>query len=270
VVTLLRGRFDAAAIETALLKLDYRPHALLGAAVAYSIEHKDLSSADPIEKFLSFSTLRTLAILPDGTFVWGQRPEPVRAVAAVAAGAPSLLDRTPISSLLEAVEAPLASSMLIPGSALAGSTLDPRAVIATGPTPGAEEDLATAIASAEAELRQMPPVGFTLLGVDFGGEFFNVEGTPEALAVAPTPNRLRFYVQFASQADAATAAVVIERRLATGSSQRVELPWSELFGGWEISVVAGRPVVRIVLDPGARRSLWYNLLYNRDLGFLAW
>jgi hypothetical protein len=270
VVNLLRGRFDAAAIEAALLKLDYRPHALPGAAIAYSIEHKELDLDDPVERILSLSSLRTLAILPDGTFVWGQRPWSVRAVAAVAAGDRSLRERTPVASLLAAVEAPLASSMLVPGLALQGVPFDPREVIGAAQTPEAVDDLATAEASVEAELQTMPSVGFTLMGIDYGGEFLDLAGTPVALPVEAPPDRIRIYLQFANRDDAATAVPVIERRLATGSSQRAEVPWTTFFRGWEIWVVADRPVVRVALDVNASRNLWYNLLFNRDLGFLAW
>jgi hypothetical protein len=270
VAMLLRGPFDAAAVEAALLKLGYRAVEVPGATAAYSIEHKDLGFEDDVERFLSLSALRTLAILPDGAFVWGQRPGPVRAVAAVAAGAPSLLDRTPIASLLGAVEPPLASSLLIPGNALAGAAFDPTELLETAATPDTMDELATAIASAEAARREMPPVGFTLLGIDYGGEFSELTGTPVALPIEPTPNRVRFYLQFVSQDDAATAAAVIERRLAKGRSLRADVPWSELFQGWEISVVGDRPIVLIALEVGDRRSIWFNLLYSRDLGFLAW
>jgi hypothetical protein len=270
VATLLRGRFDAAAVEAALLNLDYRPVEIPGAVAAFSIEHKDLGLDDPVERILFLSSLRTLAILPDGTFVWGQRPGPARAVAAVAAGAPALLDRTPVASLLAAVEAPLASSMLLPGLALQGVPFDPLDMLDAAQTPDAMDDLATEVAAAEVALRAMPPVGFALLGIDYGGEWENLEGTPIALPIDAPPNRFRFYLQFGNRDDAATAAEVIAERLATGGSQRYEQPWSAIFTSWEVSVVPDRPVVRLVLDPGLARGLWFSLLYSRDLGFLAW
>jgi hypothetical protein len=194
----------------------------------------------------------------------------VRAVVEVAAGAPSLVERSPVASLLGTVEAPLASSVLVPGTALAGLALDPVTMIEAAQTPESVDDLATAVASAEAELRAMPPVGLVLLGIDYGGEFFDFEGTPVALPVEPSPNRIVIYAQFGGQTDAETAATVIERRLATGGSQQYALPWSEIFRSWDVSVIADRPVVRIVLDPGPTRSLWLGLLFSRDLGFLAW
>ena len=270
ITTVLRGRFDSDAVEAALLKIGYLPREVPGAVAAFSIEHKDLQLSDPIERFLLTSGLRTLAILPDGTFVWSGHPEGARAVAAVAAGAPSIVRRAPVAELMEAVAEPLASSMLLPGLALAGGfdplavTLDPDA------TSASIDDMATAVAAAEAERRRMPPVGLALFGVTYGGEFVDPEGTPVPLPVDAPPTRHRFYIHVGGRGAAARAVPVIEERLATGGSSVSEQAWSELFQDWSVSVVGERPVVLVEVDPGANRTLWYALLSRRDLGFLAW
>ena len=273
VVNLLRGRFDAAAVATALLTLGFRAVEIAGATAAYSIEHKDLSIADPDERFLVTSSLRTLAILPDGTYVWSQRPEGARAVATVAAGAASLGARSPVQRLLGAVAEPLASIILVPGLALSGPG-DPTELLGAAATPDAVDDLATAIAAEEAARQAMPPIGLALFGVTYGGEFASLAGTPEALphpaSIRQSPTRLRFFLQFGGVDDAERAVPAIEERLETGRSVRTEQPWSEVFRSWSVAVVPEHAVVLVEIDPGAARNAWFGLLFSRDLGFLAW
>jgi hypothetical protein len=267
---LLRGRFDAAAVEAALLAFGFVPFDVEGAVAAYTSEHRELDIADPAERFLKVSSLRNLAILPDGTFAWSRDPLRLRAIAAVAVGAPSLGDRTPVRSLLDAVQIPLASWILLPGLALQGDSGLSTLVFNPAASPSAIDDLATAIASAEAERQRMPPVGLTLLGVTAGGAFVDLQGTPLPFPVEPPPARIHAYLQFGGEADAAVAAGVIEERLATGSSIYYLRPWSEIFAGWSVSALPGQPIVLVDLDPGAALNRWLNLLSTRDLGFLAW
>ena len=71
---------------------------------------------------------------------------------------------------------------------------------------------------------------------------------------------------------AETAAEVAEARLERMSSAYAQIPYAELFGTWEASAEADGSILAIDLTPAGGRpvSIWPQMLYARDLLFLAW
>lgn len=116
----------------------------------------------------------------------------------------------------------------------------------------------------------MPPIAMALLGFTAGG---SVTAGEEVELPADGPDARAVIALQMINADAATiAAPIIEERLATGSSEQTGLPYAELFPEQTVEVVSAMPVVRIDLAFGedVSRGILMQLLYNRDLGFLAW
>lgn len=71
--------------------------------------------------------------------------------------------------------------------------------------------------------------------------------------------------------DAEAAVSVIERRLETGASQVTGTPFAELLVDYDVQAVSDEPIVVIDLVTGdAPRHVLINMLYKRDLGFIAW
>ncbi len=68
------------------------------------------------------------------------------------------------------------------------------------------------------------------------------------------------------------AAPITEDRLATGASARTVLPFTEFFPRRTVEAVPRSPVVVIDLTLGesTSRAILMQMLFNRDLGFLAW
>ena len=71
---------------------------------------------------------------------------------------------------------------------------------------------------------------------------------------------------------AEAAAAVADERLNTLDSAASGDPYTELFGSWEASAVHDGDVLALDLLPADGRpvSFWPQLLFNRDLLFLAW
>jgi hypothetical protein len=174
-----------------------------------------------------------------------------------------LADRPEIQLLLRAQQAPLASALLVSGTALRNTVaLD---TLLKG-TPVDVDALATKIAKAG----DMPPILMALLGVTPGGP------VPPQFAGTPTPGlpaaRDEFALLMPDEAAAKIAADVATKRLATGVSAVNGQPYAAMFDAWHASVPPGTPVMRLELDfaPRTSPSVWIEMPAARDLLFLAW
>jgi hypothetical protein len=264
-LTLLAGRFDHDAIRAALAAAGYAREEVGGHEVLALRDDGDIDLAGP-EAF-RMATMNVAAFLPDGTLAFAASRAPIAAVLDVAGGtAPSMLEAPGVGTLLEAAPADLVSATLVPGTALAGGV--PTSMIDTvlaGGTPDVGE-IATEIAATS----EMPPILMALLGSTAGGPlivddapFELPAGTPDARAVA--------VALLATPEMAATAAEVVEARLASGATLE-GTPWTALFPAASVTTAPGAPVlvVDLTLAPGVSPRILVNLVFRRDLGFLAW
>lgn len=273
-VTILQGRFDRAAIDTALSAQGYPQVQIPGADIAWSRSPEpDVDLTSDGGRF-TLGRMNTVALLPDGTMVAGGVLDGVMALVATATGGgATLAEETTVQQLLAAQSPPLVAAVLLPGVALAGG-VDP-AILRTGagtPMPDLDEIAAT-VATEAAARAAMPPVLLALFGRTAGGPLISPAAsdglaTPAIPAGAPLA-LTRFTLLLASPEAAAQAVPVIEDRLATGVSYASGKPWTEQLSGWRVVATPDAPVVVVEVETDAP-TLWYGLLYRRDLGFLSW
>lgn len=270
--TLLRGRFDERELRAAWERSGYQPVDIDGTEVASFFAEPDIDLDSPVSR-LALSAMNNAAILDDGTLAFSSSLDGMREILAVVNGdAPSLAELPEVAALLD-VAPPLASALLMDGAALAGGP--PVDAIL-----GNDADLdaaATAIATQMAGQALMPPVRLALLGITPGGPLqapLAGEETPEP--APPDQARARFVlVLLMTDVEAAEAAVpVVEERLRTGQSQASRRAFADLFPTDEqrIEAIAGEPVLLVDLGLGDETPLniWVQMLFNRDLGFVAW
>jgi hypothetical protein len=260
-LSLYRGRFDPDAVRATLTANGYQPVDING--------HELLSLRDDYEQDIAgpfaykLAAMNHAAFLADGTIAFASAKAPLAAVLDVEAGlAPSMLESAGIGLLLAGAPANLASAMLINGVSLAGNL--PPGLLDLGP--GATPDI-SAIATQVAATSEMPPVVMALLIATTGGSPANDElpaGTPDA--------RVGAVLLLLTPEAAERAAPVVEERLETGTSIATGEPYAGYFPEHTVTAVAGAPVVVIDLALAEDRSsnILINMLYNRDLGFIAW
>jgi len=263
-LALYRGRFDQQRIVRALREVGYTPvgsdaRPILSIRGDYE---QDISAPTAYK----LSAMNFATILGDGTLAFASALDPLEAVLEVEAGErPSLAERSDMEALGASLPDDLVSAHIVHGSALAygvpADLLDSDA----DETPDLEV-IATEIAGQS----EMPPIAMALLGFTAGGPVTAGEevGLPADVADA----RAVIALHMLSDDAATIAAPIIEERLATESSDQTGQPYAELFPEQTVEAVSGMPVVRIdlVLGEEVSRGILMQLLYNRDLGFLAW
>ncbi|HKG26528.1 MAG TPA: hypothetical protein VKB09_12830 [Thermomicrobiales bacterium] len=266
VYTLFRGRFDEAAIRAAWANQGYRMLDVDGIEVASLHEDASFDITSDLGRF-TFARFNNAAILPDGTLVYSPTLDGMRLLIAVAQGtAPSLGDRPDVAVLVGAIEKPLASAMLLAGTALQGMPSLGFDVA----TPLAE--VSDAMATQIAEFARMPPISMALLGVTPGGplpERSNADATPQPDI---PPAQLEIALLLESQEAAETAVHVAEERLATQTPMATGQPLTDNFSSWDSHVLPDQPVAVLELNfaPGVPPRIWAEMIFRRDLPFLAW
>ena len=263
-LSLFRGDFDEREIVRALRELGYKP---------VGNDRPILAIRDDFEQDISAQTSYKLAamnyatILEDGTLAFASAQGILESVLDVVAGdAPSLAERDDIAVLLPTVPDDLASALFVDGTMLTGGV--PEKLLEQDPeaTPDIE-----AIAAEMAESSELPPVVTAMLGTTAGGP---LELDDETAAFASDiPDAGAVVVVVMQTPDAAeTAAPIIEERLATAASSATDQPYAEFFPERSVEVVPETPVVRIelTLGEGIQRNILMQMLFSRDLGFLAW
>ncbi len=263
-LSLFRGRFDEQEIVRTLRELGYKPVSNDWPILAIRDDYEQDISAQTAYKF---AAMNYATILDDGTLAFASAQATLESVLDVVAGdAPSLAERSDIAELLPNVPDGLASALLVDGVMLTGGVpeelleLDPEA------TPDIE-----AIATEMAEGSDMPPVVTAMLGTTVGGPLQLDDETAPLSSDVPAARAVIVVVMQSPDA-AKTAAPVIEERLATAASSATDQPYAELFPERSVEVVPETPVVRIdlTLGEGTQRNILMQMLFNRDLGFLAW
>ena len=271
VTTFLRGRFDERELRAAWEHSGYQAVDVDGTTAASLFEGPEIDLDSDVSR-LALARLNNAAILDDGTLVFASSLDAIREVLRVASGdEPSLASRPGVAELLDAVS-PLASALLVDGSALAGTAPLETLIGADGDVDAA----ATAIAAQIAESGRMPPVRLALLGATPGGPIPTRLDGVEAPAPPADQARLRFQLALLmADADAAATAVpVVEERLRTGQSLVSRRTYAELFPVAEqrVEAIEGTPVLLVDLGLGDETpiNIWVQMLFTRDLAFVGW
>lgn len=276
---LLRGRFDPADLRAAWEAGHYLPLDLAGpdGAEAFGRDPElHFGLDDPVVGLVGHAFDR-VALLPSGELVYARTEDALERVLATAAGqADAMIDQAGVSELRAAAGESLASALVLPGLALTGMMPLPGFDPFVG-TPAPFDQVKNDFATAEAERQQMPPVSLALIGTTAGGPLpvsaIVEDATPVPADVSGIPDaEFRFLLSFDDEAAATAAAAVIEDRLETGQSARFQIPWSDVFDGWDVAVAPEDPTIALarIMPRGARLNDWYTLYISRDLGFLAW
>ncbi len=263
-LSLFRGRFDEREIVGALRELGYKPVGNDRPILAIRDDYEQDISAQTAYKF---AAMNYATILEDGTLAFASAQAILESVLDVVAGeTPSLAERSDIAELLPNVPEDLASALFVDGTMLTGAM--PEALLELDPESTPDID---AIATEMAEGSDMPPVVMAMLGSTAGGPLEpDGETTPPSSDI---PDARAVIVVALQSPDAAEAAApIIEERLATGASASTDQPYAELFPERSVEAVPVTPVVRIdlTLGVGIQRNILMQMLFSRDLGFLAW
>jgi hypothetical protein len=118
----------------------------------------------------------------------------------------------------------------------------------------------------------MPPIVMALLGVTPGGPLFR----PQSESATPQPDippaQFEIAVLLPTHDAAETAAQVATERLETGTSLATGQPLTAYFASWDAQVPPDSPVMVLELDfaPGVQPRIWVQMIFRRDLVFLAW
>lgn len=264
-LTMYRGRFDEAAVASALGRLGYEPIDAGGKTILSVREDFEIDLGAPTG--YANASMNYAAMLDDGTLVFAPAQAIVESVLEVEADeASSLVERDDLAALLPHLPAGLVSALLVSGLMLAGGLPDSFPDLGSLGTPDID-----AIATEVAEQGRMPPIQLALLGMTAGGP---LELLGEALPQPPnTPAARAVVVLLMYSPDQAEDAVpIVEERLATGSAIQLDQSFAELFPEQMVRAVPGEPVVLIELSFGERtsRQILQRLLFDRDLGFIAW
>jgi hypothetical protein len=263
IVIMLRGRFDQGALEATWASQGYELVDVEGQQVGSRSAEADIDFNDELNwRFLARAN--NVALLPDGTLVYAPTLELMRSVVLTAQGRrPSLADRVEVNAVVEAVDQPLSSALLLAGSSLAGSLID------ILEDPDGLDELATAAAETLDEVSRMPPILLALAGFVSGPTM--IEGDPVADGEPGSPGG-QFVISalLPTQNLVEQAAVTALSRLQTGSAPSTGQSFSSIFASWTVRTDVDGPIMVLELDLLANEAVWFNLIFRRDLSFLVW
>ncbi|MCC6791058.1 MAG: hypothetical protein IT336_05190 [Thermomicrobiales bacterium] len=255
-ITLLRGRFDHDAVAAAWEANGYTMLEVDGIQVASLHEDATLDLENELQR-IALARMNNAAFLPDGTLAYTATLPLLERVIATANGASeSLAARVDVAATLATLDQPLASAILVPGAALSVA-----AQVSVDLEEGMEIELA----------EQLPPISFGIIGITPGGPTLIYDEGEEPLIEMP-PATLVYRLLMIQPGTADEAAAIVDERLSTLTTPSTGQPLTELFGSWEATSVAEGDVLALDLLPAEGRptSFWPQLLFRRDLIFLAW
>jgi len=263
-ITLLRGRFDAAALEAAWLAADYHVETIQGMDVFVFHEDGYIDFENPISA-IAVGSMNYAAVLAEGTLVFAStRAEMERVVLTALGDAPSLADSSGVRQLVSAARADLASAVIIDGTSFAVENI---AAVLDNPNIPPEErerqkEELEALADRSGLLSGMRLV---LLADSVGGPWRDPDNvtmrTPDALA--------EIAILFDTTEAAQQASVIIPARLSVMTSATSRVPYTDLVELVDARVDDAAPVA--IIDLAYRDTLtgWlYRSWSSNDLRFL--
>jgi len=275
-ITILRGRFDEAALRRAWDRAGYQPQQEAGLTFYALGEDWDIDFDDPVS-MLHFGSFSYFLLLDSDTIVGSATRASTDELIRVRAGQiPTMADEVGIAPLLSAVPPDLVTAILHDGSWLRFPA--DAAVIANNPNiaAGTREAVATRIANDQIEATRMPPILTVLAGFTAGGPTgFGAVATPIPVAAdAPIAHDVAVATMGSTEAAGTAASVAADRleKEAPRSSDFARRPYVDLFPTRTVQVVPGQPVVLVDLVPApdVPASAVCTLIGGQDLTFLLW
>jgi hypothetical protein len=259
-VAMFSGAFDRETVIGTWIDAGYNEIESDDEIAIYSISEDDSFSLDNPVQRVFLSRRNNVAILGDDLVIFTSTLDLLRSAISSALGEATTLGEAPGVTALFPNTPELASGAFVSGGSL--QTLPP-----IGSSP---EAAATAIAEQQSH-GQLPPILLALVGVTPGGPLPTGAVDEDATPI-PTPETATLELSLLMpSADAAQQAIdIIEKRLPTAMSYRINQPLTVYFKSWELSVAEEAPVARISIElQNALPKLWMDMLFSRDFTFLS-
>ncbi len=262
-VTMYAGRFDRETAIATWAAADYTEIEDDGDIAIYSLAEDGSFSPDNEIQRSFLARRNNVAIFGSDLIIFAPRLDLLRTAIASATGEAAVLSEAPGVAALLANTPVLSGGAIVPGMPF--QLTDPTVFL------GSSDEVATAIASAIADSRTVPPILLMLIGVTPGGPIPAMNpstgATPDPGPVAAT---MELSLLFLSRGEAEDAIASIDKNLQDGFSLMTNQPLTERFASWELSVAENDPVARVSIAlKETFPSIWRKMLYARDLPFLA-
>lgn len=260
-VTIMRGTFDANALQNAWVASGYQAVEIDGITI-WTLAPNDTIDLSPPESRPAMGALNNIVLLPDGTLIAATRTSRLESAIKAATGqaaplaaneaiAPLLLPGTGLDELGTAV---LAKGTMLEGTG------------ATMPVPSGTPDAFAPLPGTPTIAGEMPESIAVVIGLPLPNE--------PSMATPATRSDLsmRMYLVMDGTEDALTARQVISSRLANDSSPVTAVPYRERIRLDRTSILerVGHPVVVLECSLLGDDRDWLAMIGNRDLGFAFW
>lgn len=273
-VMVMRGSFDAAAMQDAWVRNGYQPVEVEGTTIwsLYPEDAIDLSS--PASR-PSMGALNNVTLLPDGTLVTAARLSRMEfALEAIGGSAPSLAENEDVASLLETGNDAerFVSAIIARGEFLRAL---PSGLPTSGATPVPEvaqsiTDQALDHAATATRLLRMPEIDLLLIGIVPADSDAEMDAGTQ---VSRSPMLFRMILSTEDSDAGRNAREAITRRLVEDISPVTGTSYLERFGTPRIIVrEVPRDRAAVTFDATLRRGVgdWLAIVEERDLGFAMW
>ena len=274
-VTVLRGAFDAAAMQDAWVRNGYQAIEVQGTTIWSLFPEDAIDLSSPASR-PSMGALNNVTLLPDGTLVTAARLSRMEsALEAIGGSGSSLAENDEVSSLFASGNdgERFVSAIVARGELLRVLPSGLPRSLAT-PVPDAERsitDQALDHAGAARELVRMPETDLLVIGIISADDpdVTASAGTP----VSASPMLFRMILSIDNIDAGRDARETITRRLANGISPVTGTSYLERFGTPRIGVrqVPGDRAA-VTIDARLQRGAgdWLTIIEERDLGFTMW
>jgi hypothetical protein len=252
-VEIIRGTFDRAQIEEAWAANGYELLDVGDQQVASLSAEPTIDMESEISR-IALSGANNVALVDDSTLIFCSSLDGLTAVLDAGRGQESSLGTDPmVNELIDAVPDALSGASLLPGGAF----------ITQMPIGFSEEG--------ELELGDLPEPGpiplMGLIGFVSGPAVPESDLTDSPADLVPSGGKMFAVRRFLTAEEADLAARRSLIGLETGVSVARQMPYAEMFAGWRVSIPA-EEIVLVEADLYANESIWLQMIYTRDAGFL--
>lgn len=257
-VIVMRGDFDAAALQAAWVQSGYQAVATQGVTIWSLFPGDEVDLSAPASR-PALGNLNNIVVLEDGTMLATSRLSRMEETLRVVRGEdPSLADNAAIAALLRpggGAES-LVTAVIVKGTVLA---MDPGTPEPATPPARSVVDASTP-ASTPAAPSPMPPADLVLAGLERPTE-------------GESPRVMRLVVAYPSAEDATLALSRADRSIRHETSDVTNAPYTHRLAPLGSRVIGtGDDAALLVVraEPLAGAADWRTILDERDLGFLMW
>ena len=252
-IEILRGTFERASLEAAWSANGYEMVNVDGQSVASLSAEPTIDMESELGR-IALSSANNATLLDEGTLVYCSSLAGLTSVLEAGNGESASLGTDAIvRSLVEAVPEALSGASVLPGGAF----------IAQLPITVGEEG--------GFEIGELPEPGpvplMGLLGFVSGSELPDPDLTDSEEEPVVSGSTMVSTRHFLTPDEARIAAQRSLVTLETGTSFASGMPYAEMFAGWRVDLPA-EDTVLVEVDLYGNESIWLQMIYSRDAGFL--